>query len=76
MFETQKPGYPFGSLTRRVGGKRGFSVIILGVVLLVLGFIFAIKILWAIGIVVLVIGLVLVVLGATGRAVRGRRHYY
>ena len=51
-------------------------VIILGVILLVIGFVFAIPILWTIGIVVLVIGLILMLLGASGRAVGGRRHYY
>ncbi|MFI6366143.1 DUF6131 family protein [Nocardia sp. NPDC050630] len=51
-------------------------MIVLGIILLVLGFIFNFPILWTIGIVVLVIGLVLLLLGSTGRAVGGRRHYY
>jgi hypothetical protein len=51
-------------------------MIILGVVLLLLGFLFAIPILWTLGIIVLVIGAVLFVLGAAGREVGGRRHYY
>ncbi len=51
-------------------------MIILGIILLVLGFVLGINILWTLGIVVLVIGVVLAVLGATGRAVGGRRHYY
>ncbi len=51
-------------------------MIILGVILLVLGFLLAIPILWTIGIIVLVIGLVLLLLGSMGRAVAGRRHYY
>ncbi|WP_406238645.1 DUF6131 family protein [Nocardia sp. NBC_01009] len=51
-------------------------MIVLGIILLILGFIFGIPILWTIGIVVLVIGLVLLLLGSTGRAVGGRRHYY
>ena len=51
-------------------------MIILGLVLLVLGFLLKISILWTIGIIVLVIGLVLMLLGATGRAVGGRRHYF
>jgi hypothetical protein len=51
-------------------------MIVLGVVLLLIGFIAKIPILWGIGIVVLVIGLILVILGAMGRAVGGRRHYY
>jgi uncharacterized membrane protein HdeD (DUF308 family) len=55
------------------GGER---MIILGLVLLIIGFIAKIAILWTIGIVVLLVGLILAVLGAMGRAVGGRRHYY
>jgi Family of unknown function (DUF6131) len=51
-------------------------MIILGIILLILGFILSIPILWTIGIIVLVIGLVLMLLGATGRAIGGRRHYW
>lgn len=51
-------------------------MIILGIILLLVGFLAKIAILWTIGIVVLVIGLVLLVLGMAGRAVGGRRHYY
>jgi uncharacterized membrane protein len=50
-------------------------VIILGLVLLVLGLLLKISILWTIGLVVLVVGLVLLLLGSTGRAVGGRRHF-
>ena len=52
------------------------NVIILGLVLLLLGFLFHISILWTIGIVVLVVGLVLVLMGSMGRAVGGRKHYF
>jgi hypothetical protein len=51
-------------------------MIILGLILLIVGFVVKIAILWTIGIVVLVIGLLLALLGATGRAVGGRRHYW
>jgi hypothetical protein len=51
-------------------------MIILGIVLLAIGFILAIPVLWTIGIILLVVGLILELLGATGRAVGGRRHYY
>jgi hypothetical protein len=51
-------------------------VIVLGVVLLLIGFIAKIAILWSIGIVVLVIGLILLILGAMGREVGGRKHYF
>jgi hypothetical protein len=51
-------------------------VIVLGVILLIIGLIAKIAILWTIGIIVLVVGLILAALGAMGRAVGGRRHYY
>ncbi|MGV9710183.1 DUF6131 family protein [Gordonia sp. NPDC003424] len=51
-------------------------MIILGIILLVLGFIFSIPILWTLGIIVLVIGAILAILGASGRAIGGRQHYY
>jgi hypothetical protein len=51
-------------------------MIILGILLLLVGFIAKIAILWTIGLVLLVIGLILVLLGSAGRAVGGRRHYY
>ena len=51
-------------------------MIILGIVLLIIGFVVKIAILWTIGIVVLAIGLGLALLGAAGRAVGGRRHYW
>jgi hypothetical protein len=38
--------------------------------------VFGISILWTIGIILLVVGAVLYLLGATGRAVGGRNHYY
>jgi hypothetical protein len=55
---------------------QGERMIILGIILLLIGFIAKIAILWSIGIILLVVGLVLVVLGSVGRAVGGRRHYY
>jgi hypothetical protein len=51
-------------------------MITLGVVCLVLGLILGLPILWTIGIILVVVGIVLAVLGAMGRAVGGRRHYY
>ncbi|MCD9141140.1 DUF6131 family protein [Streptomyces albireticuli] len=51
-------------------------MIVLGVILLLIGFLAGISILWTIGIVLVVIGLVLWVLGAVGHAVGGRRHYW
>jgi hypothetical protein len=51
-------------------------MIILGVVLLILGALLNISILWTIGIILIVVGAVLWILGATGRAVGGRTHYF
>ena len=51
-------------------------MIILGLILLVAGFLLKISILWTIGIILLVVGAVLAVMGSAGRAVGGRRHYY
>ena len=51
-------------------------MIILGVILLAAGFLLKISILWTIGIIVLVIGVILLVLGSTGHAIAGRRHFY
>lgn len=51
-------------------------MIILGLVLLLIGLIANISILTTIGIILLVVGLVLVLLGSTGRAVGGRKHYF
>lgn len=51
-------------------------MIVLGVVLLIIGFIAKIPIIWTLGIIVLVIGAALVIAGALGRELGGRRHWY
>jgi Family of unknown function (DUF6131) len=51
-------------------------MIILGVILLIIGFVTGLAILWTIGIVVVIIGAILALLGMAGHAVGGRRHYY
>jgi hypothetical protein len=51
-------------------------MIVVGLVLLVLGLVLAVPILWTLGIIVVVVGLILLLLGSTGRAVGGRRHYW
>lgn len=51
-------------------------MIILGIVLLLLGFLLKVAILWTLGIIVLIVGVVLLLLGSMGRAVGGRRHYW
>jgi uncharacterized membrane protein HdeD (DUF308 family) len=59
-------------------------MIVLGVVLIILGFLlpaliptfaFAHLIL-VVGVILLVVGVILAILGSAGRAVGGRRHYY
>ncbi|MFB6628089.1 DUF6131 family protein [Streptomyces sp. NPDC056374] len=51
-------------------------MIVLGVILLVIGFVASISILWTIGIILVVIGVLLWILGAIGHEVGGRRHYW
>jgi uncharacterized membrane protein HdeD (DUF308 family) len=51
-------------------------MIILGLVLMVIGFIASIPVLWTIGIILLVVGAVLALVGRTGRKVGGRAHWY
>ncbi len=51
-------------------------MIILGVVLLIIGFIAKVAIIWTLGIIAVVVGAVLALLGMGGRQIGGRRHYY
>jgi hypothetical protein len=51
-------------------------MIVLGVILLIVGFLLGIPILWTIGIVLAVVGAVLAILGGTGRRVGGRAHWF
>jgi hypothetical protein len=51
-------------------------MIALGIILLILGFVFGISILWTIGVILLVVGVILFLLGRTGHAVGGRSHWY
>lgn len=51
-------------------------MILAGIVLLILGALLDLGILWAIGIILIVVGAILWILGAMGRAVGGRRHYW
>ncbi len=51
-------------------------MIVLGIVLLIIGFLVKIAIVWSIGIVVLLVGMIAVLLGAVGRGIGGRRHYW
>ena len=51
-------------------------MIVLGLVLLIIGFVAKIAVLWTLGIIVALIGVVFAVAGFTGREVAGRRHWY
>jgi Zn-dependent membrane protease YugP len=51
-------------------------MIVLGAILLILGFVLHISILWTIGIILLVIGAVFWILGSVGRPVAGRRSWF
>ena len=51
-------------------------MIVFGLILLVIGFVTGIPFVWTIGMIVLIVGVVLWALGASGRAVGGRKHYY
>jgi hypothetical protein len=52
------------------------TLIALGVILLILGFVLSIPVLWTIGIVLLLAGAVLAILGGTGRRIGGRAHWF
>jgi Family of unknown function (DUF6131) len=51
-------------------------MIVLGLILLIVGWLLGINILWTIGIIVIIVGVILWILGSMGRAVGGRRHYW
>jgi hypothetical protein len=51
-------------------------MILLGVILMVIGFVAVIPFLWTIGIILVVIGVILALAGMMGHAIGGRRHYY
>jgi hypothetical protein len=52
-------------------------MIVLGIILLIVAALVSkLAVLWGVGIIVLAVGVILAVLGTTGRAVGGRRHYY
>ena len=51
-------------------------MIILGVILLLIGFLFGIPLVWTIGIIAVVVGAILAIAGTAGHAVGGRNHYW
>jgi len=52
------------------------AMIVLGLILLVVGFFTGISILTTLGVILLVIGVIMAILGASGKAVGGRAHWY
>jgi Family of unknown function (DUF6131) len=51
-------------------------MIVLGLVLLILGWLLGVGILWTIGIILIVVGAILWILGSMDRGIGGRRHYW
>jgi fatty-acid desaturase len=51
-------------------------MIVLGIILLIVGYLLAVPILWTIGVILVVVGLALWILGSLGHAVGGRRHFF
>lgn len=51
-------------------------MIVLGIVLLIVGFVAKIPIIWTLGIIIVVVGAVLAVAGMAGHEVAGRKHWY
>jgi hypothetical protein len=80
----QMPGtHPSGPIVAHASARhraersgRGGIVIVLGVILLVLGWLLGIQLLTYLGGILLVVGVVLMLLGSTGRAIGPRRHYF
>jgi hypothetical protein len=51
-------------------------MIVLGIILLIVGYLLAVPILWTIGVILVVVGLALWILGSLGHAVGGCRHFF
>ena len=51
-------------------------MIVLGIVLLIIGFVAKISILWTVGIILVLVGAVLALMGRSGRMVGGRSHWF
>lgn len=51
-------------------------MVILGVILIVIGYLASIGILETIGIILVIVGAVMWILGSMGRPIGGRRHYW
>ncbi|MCV7391132.1 hypothetical protein [Mycolicibacterium porcinum] len=62
--------------TARFPSSNGLTMIVLGIILLLIGYFAGIPILYTIGGILLVIGVILWILGAVGRPVGGRKVWY
>ncbi|GAA2992405.1 hypothetical protein [Streptomyces fulvorobeus] len=62
--------------TRPQDSMMGTDMILLGLILLIVGMLVGMSLLTTIGGVLIVVGAVLWILGASGRAVGGRKHYF
>ena len=51
-------------------------MIILGIILMILGFVLGVSLLWILGLVLVAVGAILWIAGSMGNAVGGRRHYW
>jgi hypothetical protein len=51
-------------------------MIVLGIILLIIGFVTGVNIIWVLGIIAVVIGAILAILGMAGREVGGRKVWY
>jgi hypothetical protein len=56
--------------------RRDNTLIVLGIILLIIGFVAQIAIIWTIGVIVVIVGLVFAILGFAGREIGGRKHWY
>ena len=72
--KSPRDGYPHVSSSGN--RKIGATVIILGIILLVIGYLTGIGILYTIGGILVVVGIVLWILGAVGRPVAGRKVWF
>jgi hypothetical protein len=51
-------------------------LIVLGIILLIVGFVANIAFVWTIGVIIVLIGVVFALLGFAGRQIGGRKHWY
>lgn len=63
-------------VTNRIVPDKPDSMIVLGLVLLLIGFLTGIWIIWVLGVIALVLGLLGLAFGMFGHPVAGRRHSY